>query len=430
MRHLAAALLVTVCCSPVLAQNWGQWRGPYFDGSSPATDLPSKWSLGDGVVWRAALPGPSAATPVVWDERVFVSSTDPENGTLRALCYDRTSGKLLWEDSIGESISQDIRSTYSAPSPATDGELVVFFYGNGDLVTYDVEGNQKWAKNIGPFAFQWTFSTSPLLYEGRLYMQILQRDEPVNGRGGQTNESYLLALDPETGDELWRHVRPSKAFAESLEAFTTPIPFAHNGREEILIAGGDALTGHNPATGEELWRWGTWNPTRIGHWRLVPSPVASEDVILVCAPKRDPIYAIRAGETGELGDDAVLWVSRRQRVISSDVPTPAYYDGDFFVLNKDRKVLSRVEPSTGNLKWTTEKLGQADFEASPTAADGKIYVVDFDGVVSVIDAASGRRLHRIAMEPERDENVVRSTIVVAHGHLFVRTNSYLYCIGQ
>ena len=109
---------------------------------------------------------------------------------------------------------------------------------------------------------------------GLCYIQVLQRNVPVQGRGGDHNESYLLALDPKTGKELWKHIRPSDAVAESLEAFSTPMPYTHPGRAELLITGGDCISGHNPDTGEELWRWGTWNPQKIGHWRLVPSPVA------------------------------------------------------------------------------------------------------------------------------------------------------------
>ena len=112
------------------------------------------------------------------------------------------------------------------------------------------------------------------------------------------------------------------------------------------------------------------------------------------------------------------------------MPTPAYYDGDFFVLNKARKTLSRVDPKTGQVKWTTPRIGSSDFEASPTAADGKIYLINFDGEVTVVDAADGKLITTVPMEPKRDKNSVRSSIAVSGGQLFVRTNSYLYCIGE
>jgi outer membrane protein assembly factor BamB len=199
--------------------------------------------------------------------------------------------------------------------------------------------------------------------------------------------------------------------------------------KELLLVGGDDLTSHDPASGKELWRWGTWNPTRIGHWRHVPSPVASDDVILVCAPKGDPIYAIKAGGTGRLDDGAIAWVSREQRVLSSDVPTPAFYDGDFFILSDVRRALSRVEPKTGAVKWTVETPGRSKYEASPLAADGKIYLINFIGELVVVKATDGAVVQVIPMaQPEDDP--VRSSISASHGQLFIRTNTKLYCVGK
>jgi outer membrane protein assembly factor BamB len=426
---LIAAILLA---GPAAAENWPQWRGPHFNGSTTEQDLPVEWSQTDNVVWSVDMPGPSAATPVVWGHRVFVSSTDTEKETLKALCYDLRSGRLIWQDDASKGLFKDVRSYYSAPSPATDGNIVAFFYGNGDLIVYDLDGKQQWKKNVGPFAFGWTFSTSPLLHDGKLYLQILQRNEPVEGRGGTyENKSHLLCLDPGTGKELWRNERPSKAVRESLEAFTSPVPFSHAGRNEILVAGGDALTGHDPESGDELWRWGTWNPSREGHWRLVPSPVASDDTILVCAPKDHPVYAVKAGGSGWLGDEGLLWSSHRTREVSSDVPTPAFYDGDFFVLNKKRpSSLSRVEPRTGKVKWTTRQLGRAEHEASPTAADGKLYLINFDGDVTVIRAEDGQVLATNPMEPNKTKDIIRSSIVATQGHLLIRTNSKLYCVRK
>jgi len=416
------------------ASNWPQWRGPFFNGSTDETGLPEKWSRTENVAWVADLPGASAATPIVWDDAVFISAADHAADTLVALCLDRKTGRRLWQHEIAHGIRKDRRSTFAAPSPVTDGQRAIFFYGNGDLVAFDFTGKPLWRRNIqkdyGEFAFLWTFSSSPTLFDGTLYLQVLQRDVAVEGRGfeDRPNESYLLAIDPKSGKTLWRHVRPSQAVAESREAFSTPIPFEFRGRKELLVAGGDDLTGHDPATGRELWRWGTWNTNRIRHWRLVPSPVAGGGVILACAPKRSPIYSVRAGGAGRLSDNNLAWVSN-PRVLTSDVPTPAFYDGDFFILSDLRRSLSRVQPGTGQVKWTAQTPGRVKYEASPLAADGKIYIVNFDGDVSVFDAETGRLLRTISMDA-RSEFVVRSSIVAAHGHLFIRTTDKLYCVGR
>ena len=228
-RILAYSLLFVLPALFANAQDWPQWRGPNFNGTTTAKKLPVKFGPSDNVVWSVDLPGPSAATPAVVGDHVFVSSSDTASETLLAYCFDRESGKQLWKHEIGKGLSQDTRSNFASPSPVSDGKIVTFFYGNGEMVTFDVAGKELWRNNYGPFAFQWTFSTSPLLYDGKIYLQVCQRDTAVNGKGGNNNESYLLAIDPHSGKTLFRHVRPSKAKAESLEAFTTPMPFEFEG---------------------------------------------------------------------------------------------------------------------------------------------------------------------------------------------------------
>jgi outer membrane protein assembly factor BamB len=427
--------LSLLSAAPLAAADWPHWRGPFYNGTTDETNLPAQFSQTENVRWAADLPGPGAGTPIVCGDRVFISSTDLSADKLVALCFDRAEGTLLWRREMGDELRRDTRSTFAAPSPVTDGKLVVFFFSNGPMAAFDYDGQPLWKRDIqqeyGEFAFQWTFSSSPLLYRGRLYLQVLQRDTPVQGRGfgDRENESYLLALDPLTGTELWRVVRPSDAVAESREAFSSPIPRESATRREILVVGGDCLTGHDPDTGTELWRWGTWNPTRIEHWRLVPSPVSSADVILACAPKGDPIYAIKAGGRGELDDDAIAWTSEDVREITSDVPTPAFADGDFFVLSKIRRQLTRVEAATGRVKWSTAMPTRVEFESSPLVADGKVYMINHAGLVVIVDADSGAVLEQIAMA-ERSRDPVRSSVVAAGGNLFIRTNEKLYCIGQ
>ncbi len=435
MKTTTFLTLVLMVSSLAHAENWGQFRGPHFNGSTTEKNLPSKWSQTENVAWVADLPGASAATPIIWGDHVFVSTTDAKAKALRAMCFDRKTGKPLWSHEISKGVNRDSRSNYSAPTPATDGKHVVFFFGNGELVTYDFAGKKLWGRNIqkelGSFAFQWTFSTSPLLFEGKLYLQVLQRDTAVRGSGftDKKNESYLLAMDTATGKTLWRHVRPSEAQAESLEAFRTPIPYTAGGRKELLIVGGDDLTGHDPDSGKELWRWGTWNPGRIGHWRLVPSPVVGEEVILVCAPKRDPIYAIKAGGSGKLNDDAIAWTSKETRDLSSDVPTPAFSDGDFFILSDVRKSLSRVDPKSGKTKWMLRTPGTYKYEASPLVADGKVYIVNFVGDVIVVNAEDGKIISENWMDKPSDDPV-RSGVIASQGQLFIRVNQKLFCIGK
>jgi outer membrane protein assembly factor BamB len=430
-------------------QNWGNWRGPNFNGSSDEKGLPAKFSPTEGVKWSTAMPGPSAATPIIWGDSVFVSSTDMGAKQLLAICLDRATGKVRWQQSVGSGyktagqgneVQLDDRSNYASPSPVTDGKRVIFFYGNGDLVALDFKGKKLWSRNLqqdyGDFGFSFTFSSSPQLYEGRLYMQVLQRNRPIGARGKEGAESYLVSLDPATGKDQWRVVRPAPAEAESLEAYSTPIPFVHKGRKEILIAGGDILTGHDPATGRELWRWGTYNQDpedpssrhRRKDFRLVPSPVGGGGVVLSCGPKLKPVFAVKAGLTGDVTNSGTAWHSESRSVVTSDVPTPLFYRDRFYVASDVKKSLSAVAAADGKVLWSVATPGRGPVWASPTAADGKIYAMSLLGEVGVFDAESGELLAANAMAT--DENEIRSGVAVSGGNLFIRTNSRLFCVGK
>ena len=428
----------------VAFQDWPQWRGPSFDGASTVTGLPQEISREKGVRWTADLPGPGAGTPVVLGERVFVSAAAEEAGVLLALCLDAKTGAVRWEAEAGSGYQpgnkgsktrRDERSDYASPSAVAHAKGVLFFFGNGDLVAYDLEGERRWARNLqkelGDWAFQWTFGATPTLFEGRLYLPVLQRDQPTDGSArAKPIGSYVLALDPTTGATLFQVTRPAPAQMESLESYATAIPCAAGARKELLVLGGDVITAHDPATGAELWRWGTWNE---GHrekwWRIVPSPVVGDGHVLVCAPKRAPVYALALGGAGERGPEALKWQSSgRPNPVSSDVPTPLFYGGRFFVLSESGK-LSRVEPASGKVEWTVELPDRTPWEASPTGADGRVWCVSHAGVLAAVDAASGALRIQCALGDE-DEGPVRASLAAAHGALFLRTNARLHCLAE
>ena len=447
MIRLLLPIAFLFSAAAVHAENWANWRGPSHNGSSPEKGLPEKFSPTEGVKWAVALPGSSAATPVIWGDWVFLTAADLQTNRQSALCLDRRTGRQLWREEISAFTTDGQYSNTCSPSPVTDGRIAVFFFGTGDLVAFDVAGRRRWARNLGPFAFQWTFSSSPLWHDGRLIMQVLQRDVAVRGRGQPTgNESFLLALDPATGQDLWRSIRPSDAVAESREAFSTPLPFTHNGRPELVVIGGDCITGHEPTTGRELWRWGTWNPTKIGHWRLVPSPTVGAGVILACGPKNAPVYAVRAGGSGTLSHRGLAWQSHVQptedaaeaapsineRDLTADVPTPLFYEGRFYILNGNKRKLYCLNPADGAIVWSGDLGGRSVFQASPTAADGRIYVMNFDADVSVLQAGGTelKRLHTANFRDGGDDTRHRSSIAISQGNLYVRTGTKLYCLGR
>ena len=307
------------------------------------------------------------------------------------------------------------------------------------MACFDFAGRELWSLDVtkvyGDFCFQWTFSSSPVLHSGKVFLQILQRNTPVHGRGKEGAESFLLALDAGTGKEVFRHLRPSQAKNESLESFATPVPLQLNGRVELIVAGGDVLTGHDPESGRERWRWGTWNP---GHqeewWRLVVSPVYGAGRILACGPKNAPIFAVRAGLEGtHEAPDGLAWASTpsKEVPITSDVATPLFYDGRFYIIDHGAsRSLSCIDPLNGKVIYTERTGSREKFEASPTGVDGKIYLVNQLGDIFVIRAGDKfELLHQVEMGTSM-KNITRSSIAVSQGNLFIRTDTHLHCVGK
>ena len=430
LRTVVLSLAAAVFTLPAAAQHWPQWRGPKHNGSSEAKDLPESLDKASAL-WSAPLPGSGAGTPVVWEHRIFVSALDQQSQKLLAICLDRKDGRVLWRKEVGQGNFTNRRNNMASPSPITDGKSVWFYYGNGDLAAFDLEGNPLWSRNLqkdfGNFNYQWTYGSSPLLHDGRLYVQVLHRDVPVQGPAtGAKAESYLLAVDPQTGKDLWRHVRPENANAESKESYGTPVPFEGSSRNEIVVIGGDVVTGHDAKTGSELWRFGGWNPDRIGHWRIVPAVVTAEGLAIACAPKGGPVMAIKAGGGGEITDSHAAW---KTKDFSSDVCVPLYYKNQLYVLDGDAKKLFCVELKTGKVKWSGSLGGGAVFRASPTGADGKIYCMNERGEVWVVSADEPFKIIYKGDLGGADWPT-RSSIVAVDGNVLVRTSDTLYCFGK
>jgi outer membrane protein assembly factor BamB len=271
------------------------------------------------------------------------------------------------------------------------------------------------------------YSSSPLLFDGRLYVQVIRNKK--QNRYGQgpdgSAESYLLALDPATGKDLWKQERPTDARDEGQEAYSSPIPFTEGGRREVLVCGGDYLTGHDPATGKELWRWAGYNTKHINHWRIIPSPVVAEGLVFVAGPKHSTLFAVRPEGQGDLAEKSIAWTFERQ---FPDAASMLAYQGRLYALDDDGKVMTALVPKTGEKKWQLPLGGDHVFRASPLGADGKIYCMNEVGEVFVLAAGDEPKLlHRVVMG---SGPVCRSTIVAAGGRLYVRTTDTLFSIGK
>ena len=428
-KHLLLFIIGALGLAAARAENWAQWRGPNFNGSTTASGLPTSWSQTENVTWVAPLPGPSGATPAIWGDSVFVSTPDTENN-LRLLCLDRASGQVRWQKQLGTGNLVKGNNNFASPSPATDGKVVVALYGSGDLAALDFSGKVLWARKLdqeyGKLAVNWLYGASPLLFNGKLYIQLLQRNPPTYKHAlddKPTRESFLLCLDPQTGKYLWKQPRTTEAPAECMESYATPIPFHGKSGDEILLVGGDYVTAHNAETGAELWRCGGLNPTHQDWGRIVPSAVTCGDLVFASGPKSKMFMGIRDGGQGTVSDTHVAW---RVTENAPDVCTPLIYDGRLFVLDGDKKVLYRCDPKTGAKLWSGAWPVDSVTRASLTGADGKLYGISESG--KCIVCAAGDEF-KVLAENTMGEAPCRASIAVSDGQLFIRTAKNLYCIG-
>ncbi|MBC8374369.1 MAG: PQQ-binding-like beta-propeller repeat protein [Planctomycetes bacterium] len=417
-------LIVTALSAPLAAENWPQWRGPSFNGTTTETNLPAKWSKTENVLWKVDLPGIGGATPIVWDDRVFIIAQETKAKKTWALCLNRKDGAVLWKHHIAGAYSNSQGNSAASGSPITDGKTVWFFAGTGELVAYDMDGKQLWKRSItddhGKFEILWKYGASPMLYKGRLYLAVLHGEFKKKSDA----KCYVLCIDAKTGKDIWKHIRYTEAKAESKQAYTTPYPFEGPNGLRIIIVGGDRTTAHDPKDGKETWRSINYNP-KDGKWlRIVPSAVACKGVIFTGAPKGGFMFGIKSGKSGKLTASDNAWLDKND---SPDVCTPAVHNGRFYILDGRRKKLVCKDALTGKNIWRGSLDTKKVLQASPTIADGKIYCISLGGEVVVLELGDEFKvIHRTNMGGKDS----KSTISAAQGNLFVRVDDKLYCIGK
>ena len=406
--------LLLLNAASVSAENWPSWRGPAGNGVSTEVGLPVEWDTENNIAWKLEMPEWSGSTPIVWDDRIFLSVSDDE--TLELWSVDRDTGQPVWKRFLSGGNYRQQKQNMSSPSPVTDGRLVWVMTGTGVLKAFDYAGNELWMRDVpgdyGEFGLNWGYASSPLLHEDSLYLQVLH--------GMKTDDpSYLLRIDAETGGTVWRQERPTEAVRESPDSYTTPALLRYNGTTEIVITGGDSVTGHDPNTGVELWRANGLNPRRRGAYRLVASPVVQAD--MVYAPTRvRPLLALRAGGRGDVLGSHVVWQTEN----GPDVPTPVT-DGRYFYIVTDQGIVYVHDARSGELVYGKQRIQTGTYSASPVLADGKIYVTNENGLTTVF--RSGPRFEELSRNALDDYCL--SSPAISNGQIFIRTTRYLWAIG-
>lgn len=418
---LCGALLL-VRSSEVRGENWPQWRGPRGDGISSETNLPVKWSKTENIAWRVALPGPAGASPVVWDDRVFLTTVD--SADLVLMCIG-TDGKERWRQKVAVG-NKDVRGdegNSAAPSPCTDGKHVWTFMANGWLACFTVDGQEVWKfdvqKRYGKLSIAFGLTSTPVLDGGRLYLQL------IHGEGNpSTREAMVVCLQAATGDEVWKHDRKSDAKAECEHSYASPVLYRDGQRSFLLSHGADFVVAHDLQDGRELWRCGELNPKASYNntLRFVASPVAAPGMIVVPSAKNGPVFCLRPDGTGDVTERESVFLWKRPRG-TPDVPSPVVKDGLVYLLRENGN-LTCVDAQNGTQIYE-ERTTSDRHRASPVFADGKLYTTARNGTVSVIQA--GPKFELLAKN-ELGEAMSASP-AIANGRIYLRTFDALYAIG-
>lgn len=423
------SLVLALSAAPLLrSENWPQWRGPFHNGSTSETNLPfSSWKR-DQVAWATPLPGKSGATPVIWEDSIFLPSPDARKN-LHLFCLDRPTGKVRWQVQVASGDRVMGKNNMASPSAITDGQRVYILFGTGDFMAFDFQGGKIWERRLsddyGAFAHLFLYGASPLLFENSLYVPILQRNPPTYGHAKDDKpdrQSWLICIDPATGRTRWAQPRVTTAREEAMEAYTTPIPFLRPDGAQIILSGADCVTSHHPQSGAELWRFAGLNLSKNPGGRIVPSPVTTPTHAIVTGPKREKLVSLRIGNSDAPRDVQVAWETKQY---IPDVSTPLFYQGKLFVLDGDRQTMICYEPASGQKVWQGRLGIREIFYSSPTAADNKIFCLSEDGTLVVLSA--GNQFEVIATLAF-EEGPCMASVPLSQGRLFIRTSKNLYCL--
>ena len=415
---------------------WHQWRGPEASGVAPHGDPPIEWSENKNIRWKINIPGQGHATPIVWDDTIFVTSaikTDQQmelapleeprgrrgrRGRSAApssvhqfviFAINRSDGSIRWQQTAREEVPHEgthQTGSLAANSPVTDGEHVYAYFGSRGLYCYDMQGDLQWEKDLGDMYTRRSFGegSSPVLHGNAI---VINWDHE--------GDSFIVALDKRTGEELWKVDR------DEVTSWATPIVVEHNGNPQVIVNATRRTRSYDLATGEVLWECGGMTANTI------PSPVTANGIVYVTSGFRgNALQAIRLDDAkGDITrGEAIIWDYGRD---TPYVPSPLLYDDTLYFLKLNRGVLSAFNASTGEVYYGPERLeGISDVYASPVGAGGHIYIADRDGVTLVIK--HGSTLEVLA-ENVLDDGFNASPVIVGK-EIFLRGNRSLYCIAS
>ena len=417
MNKSSILLLFFVTLSQSKA-DWSNWRGPNHDGVSEAENLPDTWNETENVLWKTPLPSAGSSTPVIIEGKIFL--TCEVEGTVQLLCISE-AGEELWRQKVCDSGKggKGGEKTNASPSPCADKDKIFVMTGTGEVVSYDFSGKERWRFNAqdsyGKFRLGFGFHSTPLLHEGRLYLQLIN-----------TAYQIVVCIDGVSGKELWKVDRPSDGVAECFHSYASPTAHKYGKVNVVITHGHDYTIGHHPKSGKELWRIGDLNPKKQYNrtLRFVASPVAHKGLVVAPSAKNRGVAGIQLAESKGLINAGGKGESWRINKGTPDVPSPLVYD-KLVYLCRESGVGICLDARTGE-KYYEERVYAQTYRASPVAANGRIIFTARDGTFSVLKA--GKTLEVLAKNKLDDQFTASPAIY--NERLYLRGYGSLYCIGK
>jgi len=429
-----SGLVWIVCLESLLIANschadpWPNWRGPLNNGICAEKNLPITWDGKQNIAWKLPLPGPAGATPVVWNDRVFLTSVDNDGQLL--LMAVGADGKPVWDRVVSEG-NRNVRGdegNSASPSPVTDGLHVWTFFSNGILACYTLDGDEVWKFDVqeryGKLNIQFGMTSSPVVDQGVLYQQLIHGDG-----NSKTREAVVFALEAATGKELWKVDRPSDAHSENEHSYASAILYDDGQRRFLLSHGADFVVAHSLKDGSELWRCGELNKKSNYDrtLRFVASPATANGIIVVPSAKKGPIIALKPDGSGDVTEDAAAhwWTSPR----TPDVPSPLIV-GDLVYLCMENGDLAILRAKTGE-QLDYQRTNRQRHRASPVYADGHIYLTARDGTTTVVKASEKVQIVSENKLAENDlEEAMSASPAFSNGTVYLRSFKHLWAIRR
>ena len=388
------------------AKFWSRWRGPSGQGIVAPGKYANFWSPTANVKWRTQIPGRGNSSPIVWADRIYVTTAQDNGGKLSMLALGRADGRTLWETVVPQEGVEHVhqKNGHASATPLTDGRAIYASFGRHGLVAFDLNGKILWHRRFGVIENYHGPAGSPVLYKDRLFLY-----QDHNGTSGQ--RAFVAAFDTQTGKTLWETPRTETV------GWGTPVVITANGRDELIVNSQRRVAAYDPATGKELWT------VRGMTYEVIPTPVVGEGLVFASSGRAGPTFAIRPGGSGDVTSTHVAWSTPKG---SPFVPSPTVHEGLLYLINDMQSILTVYEAKTGALVYQG-RLGVAQregFSASPVVVNGEVFFTNDEGETFVVKA--GREFKLLHVNQLGEQTLASPALV--DGRWYFRTASSLLAI--